>query len=181
MRFGEVCESPLAYLLAYLPIEPDAKDMPCLARRLQNDRRALCLNGDAQTNPLARMLADNLNFGPYMAIPCKDKGFEIEGLAGDGRRLLLSLRRAKLRGWSALLEMAVEARGDQLRLVPTYAAPSAPKSFATCRRTYRAATPSGSFCATRLGPIARRASTGLSKPPRRTGPLDAGRCSWITV
>ncbi len=31
----------------------------------------------------------------------------------DGRRLLLGLR-----GWSALIEIEVEARGDQLRLVP---------------------------------------------------------------
>jgi len=36
----------------------------------------------------------------------------------DGRRLLLGLRGPVLRGWSALLEIAVETRGDQLRLVP---------------------------------------------------------------
>ena len=53
-----------------------------------------------------------------MAIPGKDNGFDIEGLAVDGRRLLLGLRGPVLRGWSALLEIAVEARGDQLRLAP---------------------------------------------------------------
>ena len=65
-----------------------------------------------------RPLADDPHFGPYMAIPGKDNGFDIEGLAVDGRRLLLGLRGPVLRGWSALLEIAVEARGDQLRLAP---------------------------------------------------------------
>lgn len=105
-------------LLACLPIEPDAKGEPCLVRMAQNGRRARRLKGDVQTKLLTRALADDPHFGPYMAIPGKDNGFDIEGLAVDGRRLLLGLRGPVLRGWSALLEIAVEARGDQLRLVP---------------------------------------------------------------
>ena len=105
-------------LLACLPIEPDAEGRPCLVREARDGRRALRLKGDSQTNLLTRALADDPHFGPYMAIPGKDNGFDIEGLAVDGRRLLLGLRGPVLRGWSALLEIAVEARGDQLRLVP---------------------------------------------------------------
>ncbi len=105
-------------LLACLPIEPDAKGEPCLVRQAQDGRRALRLKGDSQANLLTRALADDPHFGPYMAIPGKDNGFDIEGLAVDGRRLLLGLRGPVLRGWSALIEIAVEARGDQLRLVP---------------------------------------------------------------
>jgi len=104
-------------LLACLPIEPDAQGEPCLVRKAQDGRRALRLKGDAQTNLLTRLLADDPHFGPYMAIPGKDNGFDIEGLAVDGQRLLLGLRGPVLRGWSALLEIAVEARGDQLRLL----------------------------------------------------------------
>ena len=105
-------------LLACLPIEPDARGEPCLVRQAQDGRRALRLKGDAQKNLLTRALNDDPHFGPYMAIPGKDNGFDIEGLAVDGRRLLLGLRGPVLRGWSALLEIAVEARGDHLRLVP---------------------------------------------------------------
>ena len=105
-------------LLACLPIETDAKGEPCLALQARDGRRALRLKGDSQANLLTRALADDPHFGPYMAIPGKDNGFDIEGLAVDGRRLLLGLRGPVLRGWSALLEIAVEARGDQLRLVP---------------------------------------------------------------
>jgi len=105
-------------LLACLPIEPDADGAPCLVRQAKDGRRALRLKGDAQTNLLTRLLADDPHFGPYMAIPGKDNGFDIEGLAVDGSRLLLGLRGPVLRGWSGLLEIAVEAQADELRLVP---------------------------------------------------------------
>ena len=105
-------------LLACLPIEPDANGEPCLVRQARDGRQALRLKGDAQTNQLTRALADDPHFGPYMAIPGKDNGFDIEGLAIDGRRLLLGLRGPVLRGWSALLEIAVDVRAEQLRLAP---------------------------------------------------------------
>lgn len=105
-------------LLACLPIEPDDQGHPCLVRKAKDGRRALRLKGDAQDNLLTRALAEDPHFGAYMAIPGKDNGFDIEGLAVDGKRLLLGLRGPVLRGWSALLEVAVEARGDQLRLAP---------------------------------------------------------------
>ena len=105
-------------LLACLPIEPDASDQPCLVRKAKDGRQALRLKGDSQANELTRALADDPHFGPYMAIPGKDNGLDIEGLAVDGNRLLLGLRGPVLRGWSALVEIAVEPRGDQLRLVP---------------------------------------------------------------
>lgn len=105
-------------LLACLPIDLDAKGEPCLVRKAQDGRRALRLKGDSRANLLTRALADDPHFGPYMAIPGKDNGFDIEGLAVDGRRLLLGLRGPVLRGWSALIEIEVEARGDHLRLVP---------------------------------------------------------------
>ena len=117
-RLAKVALDGNRRLLACLPIEPDATGEPCLVRQAKDGRRALRLKGDAQTNLLTRALADDPHFGPYMAIPGKDNGFDIEGLAVDGRRLLLGLRGPVLRGWSALLEIAVEARGDQLRLVP---------------------------------------------------------------
>ena len=117
-RLAKVALDGNRRLLACLPVEPDAKGEPCLVQQARDGRRALRLKGDAQTNLLTRALADDPHFGPYMAIPGKDNGFDIEGLAVDGRRLLLGLRGPVLRGWSAVLEIAVEARADQLRLVP---------------------------------------------------------------
>ena len=117
-RLAKVALDGNRRLLACLPIEPDAKGEPCLVRHAQDGRQALRLMGDSQTNLLTRALADDPHFGPYMAIPGKDNGFDIEGLAVDGHRLLLGLRGPVLRGWSALLEIAVETHSDQLRLAP---------------------------------------------------------------
>lgn len=105
-------------LLACLPIEPDASGAPCLVRKARDGRRALRLKGDAKSNLLTRELANDPHFGPYMAIPGKDNGFDVEGLAVDGNRLFLGLRGPVLRGWSALLEIAVETRSGYLRLAP---------------------------------------------------------------
>jgi len=117
-RLAKVALDGNRRLLACLPIELDAGGEPCLVRQAQDGRRALRLKGDAQTNLLTRAIADDPHFGPYMAIPGKDNGFDIEGLAVDGRRLLLGLRGPVLRGWSALLEIAVQARGEHLQLLP---------------------------------------------------------------
>jgi hypothetical protein len=117
-RLAKVALDGNRRLLACLPIEPDASGAPCLVRQAQDGRRALRLNGDSASNLLTRALADDPHFGPYMAIPGKDNGFDIEGLAVDGGRLLLGLRGPVLRGWSALLEIAVGTSADQLRLVP---------------------------------------------------------------
>jgi hypothetical protein len=109
-------------LLACLPIEMDARGEPVLVRQAQDGRRALRLKGDAESNLLTRALAKDPHFGAYLEIPGKDNGFDIEGLAVDGRRLYLGLRGPVLRGWSAVLEVEVEARGDDLRLLPLDAA-----------------------------------------------------------
>ena len=105
-------------LLACLPIEMDDAGKPCLVRETKDGRLARRLKGDAESNLLTEALADDPHFGPYMAIPGKDNGFDIEGLAVDGKRLLLGLRGPVLRGWSALLEIALETKGEELRLAP---------------------------------------------------------------
>ncbi|OYT91121.1 MAG: hypothetical protein CFE43_14870 [Burkholderiales bacterium PBB3] len=117
-RLAKVALDGNRRLLACLPIEVNAEGEPCLVREAKDGRQALRLKGDSQENLLTRALADDPHFGPYMAIPGKDNGLDIEGLAVDGRRLLIGLRGPVLRGWSALLEIEVETRGGQLRLVP---------------------------------------------------------------
>jgi len=117
-RLAKVALDANRRLLACLPIEADAQGAPCLLRQATDGRRSLRLKGDAQANLLTRALAHDPHFGPYMAIPGKDNGFDVEGLAVDGSRLLLGLRWPVLRGWSALLEIRIEVRADDLRLAP---------------------------------------------------------------
>ena len=105
-------------LLACLPIEAGSDGAPALLRKTDDGRQARRLKGDASGNELSRLLADDPHFGPFMALPGKDNGFDIEGLAVRGSRVLVGLRGPVLRGWSALLEFEVEAKGEYLRLKP---------------------------------------------------------------
>ena len=103
-------------LLARLPLDEDDAGRPTLSKRTSDGRRAAPLQGDANDNELTRLLADDPHFGPYLSIPGKDNGFDIEGLAVFKDRLLLGLRGPVLRGWAGVLEIAVEAGDRELRL-----------------------------------------------------------------
>jgi hypothetical protein len=49
---------------------------------------------------------------PALAIPGKDNGLDIEGLAARGNRLFIGLRGPVLRGWAMILEVEVKAGDD---------------------------------------------------------------------
>lgn len=70
----------------------------------------------AEASPLLEALSGDPHFGPFLSIPAKDNGFDIEGLAVIGKRVFLGLRGPVLRGWAILLELAVERDGNQLEL-----------------------------------------------------------------
>ncbi|MFC3626844.1 DUF3616 domain-containing protein [Vogesella amnigena] len=105
-------------LLARIPLQDDASGQPQLARQTQDGRSAARLKGKKKSNELTALLAEDAQLAPFMAIPGKDNGFDIEGLAVCEQRLLLGLRGPVLRGWSCVLEIRVEERQGQLRLVP---------------------------------------------------------------
>lgn len=115
-RLAKLALDPNRRLIARIPVEADAAGQPVLRSRTLDGRSALRLKGDALDNELTRLLADDLHLAPFLAIPGKDNGLDIEGLAVMGSRLLLGLRGPVLRGWSGLLEIALEERGGQLRL-----------------------------------------------------------------
>jgi hypothetical protein len=103
-------------LLARIPVEPGEDGLPCLVRESRDGRRAMRLKGDAKSNELTQWLAEDPHFSPFLRIPGKDNGFDIEGLAVLGEHVLLGLRGPVLRGWSALLECKPQVQGGQLRL-----------------------------------------------------------------
>jgi hypothetical protein len=118
-RLGKTRLDANRRLIACIPIEQGADGQPALVRQAADGRRALRLKGDALHNELTLLLADDPHIGPFMAIPGKDNGFDVEGLALLGpQRLLLGLRGPVLRGWSCLLDIQLQARADHLRLAP---------------------------------------------------------------
>jgi Protein of unknown function (DUF3616) len=113
------------YLLARIPLLPDpATGNYELHRhaphptRAGHTLRAAQLRGDAATNDLLRLLRRDEHLAPFLPIPGKDNGFDIEGLAAaaDGR-LFLGLRGPVLRGWAVVLEIRLrEDKHGRLRL-----------------------------------------------------------------
>lgn len=67
-------------------------------------------------------LGDDEHLAPFLAIPGKDNGFDIEGIAVHGQpgreRLFVGLRGPVLRGWAAVLELAPREADGALSLAP---------------------------------------------------------------
>lgn len=71
------------------------------AARLPSGRRGL----------LGALVGDE-HLGPFLGIPGKDNGFDIEGIAVVPSGVLLGLRGPVLRGWAVLLDLDVTVSGD---------------------------------------------------------------------
>ncbi|MCE5981521.1 DUF3616 domain-containing protein [Pseudomonas sp. LF19] len=100
------------FLLARLPVVQQ-NDRYELAEKVDGDgRTAAQLHGNALGNDLTAEIAKDDQLRDFLRIPGKDNGFDIEGLAVIGSRLLLGLRGPVLRGWTVLLEIEPEADGD---------------------------------------------------------------------
>ena len=104
------------YLLARIPVVQN-NGMPALAKEdSQNGikRFAAQLHGNAPGNDLTEALEEDRHLRSFLAIPGKDNGFDIEGLAVSGERIFLGLRGPVLRGWALILEVILEDDPKQL-------------------------------------------------------------------
>lgn len=97
-------------LLARIPVV--AADGSYRLVRREGRRSAACLAGNGENNELTAALRDDPHLAPFLAIPGKDNGFDIEGLAIADGRLFLGLRGPVLRGWAVILELEVETDAD---------------------------------------------------------------------
>ncbi|WP_020652397.1 DUF3616 domain-containing protein [Massilia niastensis] len=120
-RLASVSSDGNRYLLARIPIVEEEGGYTLVKETGQKgkQRTAAMLRGDQHGNELTALLKEDEHFGPFLAIPGKDNGFDIEGLAIAGRHLLLGLRGPVLRGWAAIVEVALVDEGPGLlRLAP---------------------------------------------------------------
>lgn len=121
-RLASVSADGNRYLLARIPVVEEegghtlVKEVEHKGKR----RSAALLRGDEHDNELTTLLRTDEHLGPFLAIPGKDNGFDIEGIAIAGKRILLGLRGPVLRGWATIIEVALEPDHDPawLRLAP---------------------------------------------------------------
>ncbi len=120
------------YLLARIPIEESDGDYRLVKKSRQNGEKqsAAQLEGGKHRNELMDALAKDEHLQPFFAIPGKDNGFDIEGLAVANGHLFIGLRGPVLRGWAIILEVVPEQDKDDSTLLKL-------KSIGPDRRSYR--------------------------------------------
>ncbi|TDE30086.1 DUF3616 domain-containing protein [Actinomadura sp. 6K520] len=101
-RLAKVVREDNRFILARLPLVTGDDGLPEPVRE-DGDRTAavLGLNKDSITD----LLGDDPHLAPFLAIPSKDNGIDIEGVAAHGDRLYVGLRGPVLRGWAVLIEI----------------------------------------------------------------------------
>lgn len=102
------------HLIARIPVVAGAT----LARRTPASRAAR-LPGTARHDALTRALRHDPHLGPFLAIPSKDNGFDIEGVAAapGGRRLFIGLRSPVIDGHACVLDLDLALEATTIALV----------------------------------------------------------------
>ncbi|HYW57923.1 MAG TPA: DUF3616 domain-containing protein [Polaromonas sp.] len=111
------------YLLARIPLVEEEGSWTLRKKTTQRGRQrtAAQLKGNAKGNALTQALKRDKHLGAFLAVPGKDNGFDIEGLAVVGKRLFLGLRGPVLNGWAVIVEIEPELRSGstaELQLKP---------------------------------------------------------------
>jgi Protein of unknown function (DUF3616) len=107
-RLAKVSGQPNRQVLVRVPVV-EADGLPTLVRE-DGDRRAAVFG--ASGTDLRDLLADDPHLAPFLPIPGKDNGLDVEGIAVAGDRVYLGLRGPVLRGWAFVLELRPEDGED---------------------------------------------------------------------
>jgi hypothetical protein len=119
-----VQHNPNRHVLACLPLRLDGPDGFALPEASAGaaypaDPGVARLPIGRKRGALPKALKQDPHLGRFLKIPGKENGFDIEGIAVRGRRILLGLRGPVLRGFAVVLELEVEdAQGGLLALKP---------------------------------------------------------------
>jgi hypothetical protein len=107
------------FVLARIPLVPDGDgaDLKLVKQTTRPDgrvKRAAMLAGGRKSNALTALLQDDPHLAPFLSIPSKDNGFDIEGIAvAPGGRLFVGLRGPVIDGWACVLELRVDSEPDR--------------------------------------------------------------------
>ncbi|WP_214370439.1 DUF3616 domain-containing protein [Pseudonocardia sp. H11422] len=103
-RLATVRRDPNRFVVVRLAVEPgpDGRPVPV---RVAGDGRVSAVLGARGAENLTDVLAGDEHLGPFLSIPGKDNGLDVEGLAVHGDSLYVGLRGPVLRGWAMVLEV----------------------------------------------------------------------------
>ena len=116
-RLAQVEDQASRRVLTRLAVVGDPDGRPTVVPEDPTGNTSAVLGGPAGSG-IAELLADDEHLGRFLAIPSKDNGLDVEGLAVQRDRLYLGLRGPVLRGWAVVVEIRPRPaeRPDRLRL-----------------------------------------------------------------
>ena len=114
-QLAQVSHDGNRYLLARIPVVERDGTYTLVKVDTQNGKKrtAAQLRGNDQGNDLTKALKGDDHLEPFLTLPGKDNGFDIEGLAVAGERLFLGLRGPVLRGWAVILEVELKEENER--------------------------------------------------------------------
>ncbi len=100
---------PNRYFLGRIPL---VEEVPGLFSPARSDgkRQAAWLKLGRRRSALERWLAADPHLGPFLSIPSKENGFDIEGMAVQRDRVWLGLRGPVLRGHAVVLDLELKQK-----------------------------------------------------------------------
>lgn len=108
-RLAELKDNPNRFFIGRVPLE--RLDGERHGPAVKDKRRAGMLAIGAKGNALAKQLHRDPHLAPFLAIPAKENGLDIEGIAVAGQRVAVGLRGPVINGWACVLEFTVRAGG----------------------------------------------------------------------
>ncbi|MGH4014826.1 MAG: DUF3616 domain-containing protein [Pseudonocardiaceae bacterium] len=110
-RLARVSDEPSRHVVARLAVADGPKGLPTIVSEAPGGHTSAILPGG-----VSALLDDDEHLAPFLAIPGKDNGFDVEGIAVHRESLYLGLRGPVLRGWAVLLEIQPQDSGKPGRL-----------------------------------------------------------------
>ncbi|WP_334190730.1 DUF3616 domain-containing protein [Noviherbaspirillum sp.] len=109
-QLARLCAEGNRYLLARIPVAESNGTFTLMKESVRkgNKQCAAQLRAKGERNDLMDVLMEDEHLAPFLSIPGKDNGFDIEGLAVAGKRVFIGLRGPVLRGWAIILELALK-------------------------------------------------------------------------
>lgn len=114
-RLAKVTLDPNRNLLARIPLVKDLQGVYSLQKECPDPdhpgkflRAASLKHANKKWSQLTAYLKEDIHLKPFIGLPGKDNGLDIEGLGIYKEKVFLGLRGPVLRGWATILEVELE-------------------------------------------------------------------------
>ena len=112
-RMARIKRGPNRMFLGRVPLaNGDGGPMPVAE---DAERRAQHIRLRSKKSKLRKWLRGDVHIGPYLDLPSKENGFDIEGIAVRGMRVWLGLRGPVMREMAVVLEMEFKVKSGRLK------------------------------------------------------------------